>query len=61
MLRPFKFIVQVVLIEEEEGEIVGERMSEPQAFYGADALKEWVDKFMAELPEADKPLREVGG
>jgi hypothetical protein len=52
-LRPLKFIVQAVVLEENENEIVGERVSEPQTFYGADALKEWVDRFQMELQMQD--------
>ena len=51
-LKPFKFIVQAVVIEEnEDGVIVGERTSEPQVFYGSDALKTWLDSFMTELED----------
>jgi hypothetical protein len=49
-LRPLKIIVQAVVIEEnEDGKIVGERHSEPQTFYSPDDLKEWLDNFYSEL------------
>lgn len=51
MLKPFKFIVQAVVIEEdEEGNVVGETTSEqPNLLYGVDALKEYADGFQAQL------------
>lgn len=48
-LKPFKFVVQIVLIEEEDDTIVGEKVSEPQTFYGADRLREFLDKFETDL------------
>lgn len=58
-LRPFKFIVQAVVLEEEEGAITGERVSEPQTFYSAEATKEWLDSFINELAEgvSDERIR----
>lgn len=49
-LKPFKFLVQAVLIEEDEdGTIVGEQASQTQALYGIDALRKFVDTFEAEM------------
>ena len=50
-LKPFKFVVQAIVIEEQGGAIVGERQSEPQTFYQAEMLKEWLDRFLIELSE----------
>jgi hypothetical protein len=48
-LRPFKFIVQAVLLEEENGIIKGERQSEPVVFYSVEAVQEWLNRFADEV------------
>jgi hypothetical protein len=50
MLKPFKFLVQVVLIEEDEdGTIIGEQASQTHALYGLDALRRFADEFDAQM------------
>ena len=56
-LRPLKFIVQAVVLEEDNGQIKGERSSEPQVFYDPDALKQWLDTFIAELEQKETPIK----
>lgn len=49
MIKPYKTVVVVVALEEDEdGKIIGERQSEPLTLYGIDALKEWVEGFERE-------------
>jgi len=57
-VRPFKFLVQVVLLEQDsEGNPIGEKVSEPQALYGIEGMKMFVDNLAAQLNE-DGHLRE---
>lgn len=43
-VRPFKFLVQVVLLEQDsEGNPIGEKVSEPQAIYGIEGMREFID------------------
>ena len=54
-LKPFKFIVQAVLLEENgRGEVTGERSTEPVVFYSADHLKDWAADFDQVLLKAMK-------
>lgn len=49
-MRPFKFIVQAVLLEEQDGRIVGEQTTNPQVLYG-DTLAEVAERFDQQLAE----------
>jgi len=56
-VRPLKFIVQPVLLEEQDGVVTGERSSEqPLIFYSADALKEWLDEFPAQVERLNSSI-----
>lgn len=53
MLRPFKFVIQAVLLETDEaGNPIGERSSDPQTIYGIDAAKAWLE----DIPDKVKEL-----
>jgi hypothetical protein len=63
MLKPFKFVVQAVLLEHDDGGvIIGEHAAEPVALYGVDALRAWTDRFPDELARlnADRGAGEPG-
>ena len=52
-LKPFKFAIQAVVIEvDDTGGILGEKSAEPVVFYSAEAAKEWLDNFEANLAVA---------
>lgn len=51
MLRPFKYVVTAVALEERNGELVGERISDPITFYGSDKLQAWIADFEQQLSE----------
>ena len=54
-LKPFKFIVQAVLLEEnDKGIVTGERSTEPIVFYSADKLQDWAADFDQVLLKAMK-------
>lgn len=54
MLKLSKAVVQVVLVEEnEDGEIVGERVSQPVELFGIKKLREFVDKLPEEIRKAE--------
>ena len=52
-LRPFKFVVQAVLLEEEDGKVTAERPVEPVVLYGADKLADWANAFEDNLKKVD--------
>jgi hypothetical protein len=50
MLKLLKFLVQPVLLEEDDdGNIIGERMVDPNVLYTSQALVEWAQEFDAAL------------
>ena len=49
-MRPFKFIVQAVLLDEDDGRIVGEQTTNPQVLYG-DSLAIVAEQFDNQLSE----------
>jgi hypothetical protein len=57
-VRPFKFLIQVVLLEQDsEGNPIGEKVSEPTAIYGIEGLRMFIDNLDAQTNE-DGVLRE---
>jgi hypothetical protein len=51
MLKPFKFIIQTVILEvDADGNPVDEKVSEqPAVLYGVPAVRDFLDKLEAEL------------
>ena len=49
-MRPFKFIVQAVLLDEDDGRIVGEQTTSPAILYG-DSLASVAEQFDKQLSE----------
>jgi hypothetical protein len=50
MYTPFKFVIQAVLVQQDDtGRVVGEASSETVAVYGLDGLREYLDGFEEEL------------
>jgi hypothetical protein len=48
-VRPFKFLVQVVLLEQDsEGNPIGEKVSDPQAIYGIEGMRMFVENIAAQ-------------
>lgn len=53
-LEVFKFMVQAVVVErDEQGEIIGEKVTEPVALYTAEKLAEWAMRFPDELAKVE--------
>ena len=49
-IRPFKFVIQVVLLEQDaEGNPIGEKISDPAQVYGIEGLKTFVDNISAQI------------
>lgn len=54
MLRPFKYVVQAIVLEEDaDGAIIGERRTEPEVFYSADEAQAWLAAFGENLARAE--------
>lgn len=51
MYRPFKFVIQAVLIEEDGDRVVGEVTAEPTTAYGLDGLAAYAADFQRELEQ----------
>lgn len=64
-LKPFKFMLQAVVLEVDgTGGIIAERPSNQVVVYGAKAAHEWIDTFLQTLPDApiiDEPPPPVTG
>jgi hypothetical protein len=53
-LRPFKFLVQAIVIEEDDaGEVLGERPGQVLTIYGVQQLAEWAANFESSLADAE--------
>ena len=62
MLELLKVIVRAVVIERDEGgNIVGERLTEPQALYSLDQYEEFVANVRAELGGTDGEVTQGDG
>ena len=54
-LRLCKFLVQPVLLEEaDEGNVIGERIVDPNVIYTSQSLVEWAQQFDAALEAAQE-------
>lgn len=51
MYEPFKFTLQATLVNKNEDSIVGEVQTEPVVLYGLDALRDYVEAFLADLAD----------
>lgn len=56
-VRLLKYMVQVVLLEEDEqGEVMGERLAEPVVFYSEEALVEWLPKVKEQITASNSNI-----
>jgi hypothetical protein len=54
MIKPFKFIVQTVLLElDVDGNPIGEKLSEPSVLYGVDAVREFLVELEKQIEEME--------
>jgi hypothetical protein len=54
MLTPYKFIIQAVMLDlDENGDVRGEAVAQPEQVFGVDALHDYADAFPAKLSQAN--------
>lgn len=50
-LELLKFLVQPVVVEREDGKIIGERIADPVALYTEQQVREYFEAFTAQLEQ----------
>jgi hypothetical protein len=54
MLKLHKVIVQVVLVEESDGEVIGEQVANPVELFGVSRLREFAETLPVEIDKANE-------
>lgn len=61
-VRPLKYLVQLVLLEEDEqGDVIGERVAEPVALYSAGAVAQWLTQIDEQVAALNAEAVTTGG